>query len=67
MQFVDGKGQLAYYARKLGQKRAVYVVFTPQHLRYPATVTEGTEIIRKVEVITYLIPYDEAKDFGNAG
>ena len=62
-QFVEGKGQLAYYARSLGQKRAVYVVFTPTHLRYPATVTEGTETIRKVEVTTYLIPYDEVKDF----
>lgn len=63
-QFVEGKGQLAYYARKLGQKRAVYVVFTPQYLRYPASVTVGNEIIRKVEIITHLIPCDNVKDFG---
>ena len=62
-QFVEGHGQLAYYARSLGQKRAVYVVFTPQHLRYPDTVLEGRSIVRKVDITTYLIPYDEVKDF----
>jgi hypothetical protein len=60
---VQGHGQLAYYARSLGQKRAVYVVFTPEHLRYPDTVQAGCSVVRNVEVITYLIPYDEVKDF----
>ena len=27
------------------------------------TVNEGKETIRKVEVVTFLIPYDEVKDF----
>ena len=62
-QFTKGQGQLAYYARSLGQKKAVYVVFTPEHLRYPDTVQEGKTTIRNVEIITYLIPYDEVKDF----
>jgi type II secretory pathway predicted ATPase ExeA len=62
-QFVEGQGQLAYYARSLGQKKAVYVVFTPEHLRYPDTVKESRNTIRNVEIITYLIPYDEVKDF----
>lgn len=62
-QFVEGHGQLAYYARSLGQKRAIYVVFTPEHLRYPDTVVESRVTIRKVDIITYLIPYDEVKDF----
>jgi AAA domain len=62
-QFVQGHGQLAYYARSLGQKKAVYVVFTPEHLRYPDTVQAGRSVVRNVEVITYLIPYDEVKDF----
>lgn len=62
-QFVEGHGQLAYYARSLGQKRAIYVVFTPEHLRYPDTVVESRTTIRKVDIITYLIPYDEVKDF----
>jgi hypothetical protein len=62
-QFVEGHGQLAYYARSLGQKRAIYIVFTPEHLQYPETVIESRVTIRKVEIITYLIPYDEVKDF----
>ena len=62
-QFVEGHGQLAYYARSLGQKRAIYVVFTPEHLRYPDTVQAGRTTVRNVEIITYLIPYDEVKDF----
>ena len=62
-QFVEGLGQLAYYARSLGQKRAVYVVFTPDHLRYPDTVKEDKTTIRNVEITTYLISYDEVKDF----
>jgi AAA-like domain len=62
-QFIKGHGQLAYYARSLGQKRAVYVVFTPEHLRYPDTVQAGRSLVRNVEIITYLIPYDEVKDF----
>jgi AAA-like domain len=62
-QFIKGHGQLAYYARSLGQKRAVYVVFTPQHLPYPNTIKEGRDTVRNVEIVTYLIPYDEVKDF----
>jgi type II secretory pathway predicted ATPase ExeA len=62
-QFVQGHGQLAYYARSLGQKKAVYVVFTPEHLPYPDTVKESRATVRNVEIITYLIPYDEVKDF----
>ena len=62
-QFVQGHGQLACYARSLGQKRAVYVVFTPQHLSYPDTVKEDRTTVRNVEITTYLIPYDEVKDF----
>lgn len=61
--FLEGHGQLACYARSLGQKRAVYVGFTPEHLRYPDTVVESRATIRKVDIITYLIPYDEVKDF----
>jgi hypothetical protein len=54
---------LAYYARSLGQKRAIYVVFTPQHLKYPDTIKEGRTVVKNVELVTYLIPYDEVKDF----
>ena len=41
----------------------MYVVLTPEHLRYPDTVKEGKTTARNVEVITYLIAYDEVRDF----
>jgi hypothetical protein len=54
---------LAYYAKSLGLNQAVYLVFAPNHLQYPAVVTEGKEVLREVEIITFLVGYDEEKDF----
>lgn len=62
-QFESGKKQLTYYAESLGLSEAVYLVFTPQHIRYPAQVQEGQETIRGVSISTFLIVYDEEKDF----
>ena len=62
--FEKGKKQLAYYASRLGLAQAVYLVFTPHHLKYPPTVLENQETIEGVLVVTYLVGYDEEKDFG---
>ena len=62
--FEKGKKQLAYYASRLGLDQAVYLVFTPHHLKYPPTVLENQETIEGVLVVTYLVGYDEEKDFG---
>ncbi len=62
--FEKGKKQLAYYASRLGLAKAVYLVFTPHHLKYPPTVLENQETIEGVLVVTYLVGYDEEKDFG---
>jgi hypothetical protein len=62
-QFEAGKKQLAYYAESLALQEAVYLVFAPNHLRYPALVQEGQEAIRGVHITTFLIDYDEEKDF----
>jgi hypothetical protein len=62
--FEKGKKQLAYYASRLGLAQAVYLVFTPHHLKYPPTVLENQETIEGVLVLTYLVGYDEEKDFG---
>ncbi|WP_373552678.1 ATP-binding protein [Haliscomenobacter sp.] len=62
-QFEKGKNQLAYYASRLGLSKAVYLVFTPNHLRYPPPVVEGNEVLNSVEIRTYLVDYDEEKDF----
>jgi hypothetical protein len=61
--FRNGKKQLAHYARGLGLDRAVYLVFTPNHIEYPVTVVEGTEIIEGMAISIFLVPYDEVKDF----
>lgn len=62
-QFEKGKNQLAYYASRLGLNKAVYLVFAPNHLRYPPPVVEGKEVLNDVEIRTYLVDYDEEKDF----
>lgn len=62
-QFEAGKKQLAYYAESLALQEAVYLVFAPNHLRYPALVHEGEEELRGVHITTFLIDYDEEKDF----
>jgi AAA-like domain len=61
--FLKGKEQLAYYAKSLGLKQAVYLVFAPNHLQYPAVVAEGKEVLRGVEIMIFLVGYDEEKDF----
>jgi hypothetical protein len=61
--FTKGKRQLAHYARSLGLNKAVYLVFTPNHIEYPEYVHEGTEMHDGLEIVVYLLPYDEVKDF----
>jgi AAA-like domain len=61
--FKKGKDQLAHYARSLGLDKAVYLVFTPRHIEYPAYVVEGTETHEGLEITVFLVPYDEEKDF----
>ena len=61
--FTKGKAQLAHYARSLGLKKAAYVVFAPNHIKYPEYIKEDTEVHKGVEVVIYLVPYDEVKDF----
>ncbi|MCS7035145.1 MAG: AAA-like domain-containing protein [Saprospiraceae bacterium] len=60
-QFLEGRKQLAYYCRSLGQRVGVYLVFCPNNIRYPDSVKEGVEVIEGVEVRTYLVEYDEEK------
>ncbi len=66
VKFEDGLHQLSQYARSLGLNKAVYVVFTPDHIRYPEEVKEDTFTKNGVDIEAYLIPYNEEKDFGPA-
>lgn len=62
--FEKGKRQLAYYCRKEGLKEGVYVVFVPNHIRLPKAIQEASgEMMDGIAVTTYLIQYDEEKDF----
>jgi AAA-like domain len=61
--FTKGKTQLAHYARSLGLDKAVYLVFTPRHIKYLENVKEALELHDGVEISVFLISYDEEKDF----
>jgi hypothetical protein len=58
VQFVDGKKQLAYYAKSAEHEKAYYIVFCPNDVRYHERVNEKTDNIEGIEIITYLIHYD---------
>ncbi|MBI4649002.1 MAG: ATP-binding protein [Bacteroidia bacterium] len=61
--FDKGKKQLSYYCIRLGLNKAVYLVFLPNNMEIPEEVCEQSESIDNVEIMTYLVIYDEKKDF----
>jgi hypothetical protein len=65
--FRQDKGQLAYYCNRKGISEGIYIVFIEDYIEdyidMPGVV-EGKEVINDVEIKTYLIKYDEVKDFG---
>jgi hypothetical protein len=61
--FQKGKGQLAYYCSRKGIKEGIYIVFIENYIEMPGVV-ESKEVINDIEIKTYLIKYDEEKDFG---
>jgi AAA domain len=61
--FGKGKVQLAYYCKKLGLTRGEYLIFVPKHLSLPDTVSETSVDLEGVSVRTWLVFYDEKKDF----
>jgi hypothetical protein len=60
--FAKGKKQLSYYCRRAGLDKGYYIVFIPNTIN-PDYVSEKPETFNSVEIITYLIWYDEEKDF----
>jgi hypothetical protein len=60
-QFKDGKKQLAYYCKSLGQPKGIYLVYCPNDIKYPETVNEQVEKINGIEIFTFLVEYDETK------
>lgn len=60
--FEKGKEQLAYYAKTLGLTEALYLVFVPNTVQL-STVREQEETISGITIRTYIVQYDEEKDF----
>jgi hypothetical protein len=60
--FEKGKEQLAYYAKTLGLNEAVYLVFVPNTVKL-AGVRDQIEKIENIDIKTFIVLYDEEKDF----
>jgi hypothetical protein len=60
--FKKGKEQLAYYSKTMGLKEGVYLVFVPNTVKL-STVQEQVETIGGITIRTYIVQYDEEKDF----
>jgi len=61
--FSKGKNQLAYYCKKVGLKIGYYLIFVRNSLQLPEAVKEDVEEVEGVTVKTFLVFYDEEKDF----
>ncbi|MDQ1274422.1 MAG: hypothetical protein QG591_3052, partial [Planctomycetota bacterium] len=61
-QFEKGKNQLAYYAKTLGLTEALYLVFVPNTVNL-ARIREQKETFDGIVIRTYIVLYDEEKDF----
>jgi hypothetical protein len=60
--FAKGKEQLAYYSRSMGLKEGIYLVFVPNTVTLPV-IQEQEETINGIRIRTYIVLYDEEKDF----
>jgi hypothetical protein len=60
--FGKGKEQLAYYAKSMGLKEGVYLVFVPNTVKL-SNIKEHVETISGITIRTYIVQYDENKDF----
>jgi hypothetical protein len=60
--FSKGKEQLAYYCNSEGILKGIYLVFVPNTITLPE-IKESTEKIQGVEIKSYIVLYDEEKDF----
>ncbi|MBI4645904.1 MAG: AAA-like domain-containing protein [Bacteroidia bacterium] len=58
-----GKAQLAYYCKTIGVKEGIYIVFVPNNVDYSKSPQKMTELINNIEIKTYMVEYDEEKDF----
>jgi hypothetical protein len=62
LRFEKGKKQVAYYAKTLNISEGIYLVFVPNTVTLDG-LEETLEHIDNIEVRTYIVRYDEEKDF----
>jgi len=60
--FAKGKEQLAYYSKSMGLKEGIYLVFVPNTVNLPI-IQEQEETINSIRIRTFIVTYDEEKDF----
>ncbi|MGE5340223.1 MAG: ATP-binding protein [Candidatus Omnitrophota bacterium] len=60
--FEKGKEQLAYYSKTFGLNQAIYLIFVPNTVKL-AEIREQKETINGITIVTYIVLYDEEKDF----
>ncbi len=64
VRFNKGKKQLAYYCKSIDVKEGIYLVFIPNTIdRKELEIEESKEEIDDIKILTYLVEYDEEKDF----
>jgi hypothetical protein len=61
-QFERGKKQLAYYCKSLNITEGLYLIFVPNFVSNPR-LQESEETIDGVTVKSFIVIYDEEKDF----
>ena len=61
-QFERGKAQLAYYTKSIGISEGIYLVFVPNTVKLPV-IKEDIAAIGNITIKTFIIYYDEEKDF----
>jgi len=61
--FTDGKNQIAYYCNRAGIKEGIYIVYIKNTIKSDR-IKETIENINNVEIKTFIIRYDEKKEFG---
>lgn len=63
-QYKKGKIQLAYYLNSKNISLGIYLVFIDKKIKQP-DVFEQKEVIDGANVVTYIVPFDVKKDFGD--
>ena len=53
---------MAYYAKTIGLSEAIYLVFVPNTVKLPG-IREQEETVEGTRIKTYIVLYDEEKDF----